>query len=345
MRIRPLLFLIACLLVVLVSTLSLMQPVVAQDTTIIETPTLIPTAAPVGLPGVEDVYYWTPTPTYGCELPLALEIGDYAWIKAGVNVRHIASLSGVPVFYATEATDVVITGGPVCVDGYYWWQVSGTDNPGWVAEGRSDEGQFLIPYDSAIDALCTSIYDIAVGDTVELALNTRVRETAGMDGLVKTIAPAGSMIEIVGGPQCIDGVYWWWVNVSVLDYPYTGWMAQGDQFTTWLIPDDIPSEEEGTLCANPLTLEQGTRALVRYYDGIPKTLRAAPGEDGPSLFTLVNNVPLVIEGGPVCTDNLNWWKVRVLASTEVIGWLAEGSSTGGYWIRPLYDVYPPGPGE
>jgi hypothetical protein len=37
----------------------------------------------------------------------------------------------------------------------------------------------------------------------------------------------------------------------------------------------------------------------------------------------------------VCRDNLNWWKVRVLASQEVVGWLAEGSAGVGYWISTI----------
>ena len=49
----------------------------------------------------------------------------------------------------------------------------------------------------------------------------------------------------------------------------------------------------------------------------------------------MNNEPFVIEGGPVCRENLNWWRIRVLASQEVVGWMAEGSSGIGYWMRAI----------
>lgn len=321
------------------------DPAPAQAQASTATPIPLPTITPVGfaqpfIPVVADVLYATATPIGGCFTPLFLKPGDYAYIRSGVNVRHLPTLSGAPVAYTSENIDVVITEGPVCADGYNWWRVSGPENPGWVAEGRIDVGFYLIPYNLDLSGSCVSLYALAAGKRAELLVNTRVREAANPDALVKTVAPAGSMVDIIGGPQCVGGYYWWEVRVTVVDFTYQGWMAEGQDQVYWLVPEDAPSTEDGTLCAPPLKFAQGTRGLVRYRDGTPKYLRAAPGTDGDAMFSLVNNVPFIVIGGPICRNNLNWWKIRVLASTEVIGWMAEGSPGVGYWMTTLQRAYP-----
>lgn len=311
------------------------------------TPTATPTVGtptPALLPNVTPILYATPTVIGGCPPPISAQVGDAGYIRAGVWVRHQPTLSGALVYYVAENINVTIVEGPVCADGFNWWRVTGTDNPGWVVEGRADIGYFLFSY-GARPVGCAPLYQNAVGKSAELLLNTRVRASADPNALVKTVAPAGAIVAIVGGPQCVDGYLWWQVEVTVADFLYNGWMAEGGDGVYWLVPQDAPSLADGTLCADPRGFVQGQRAIVRYRSGPPKTLRAAPGEDAQALFSLVRGVPLVILDGPVCANNLNWWKVRVLASTEVIGWLAEGSPGVGYWIAALEDVYPLGPGR
>ena len=111
---------------------------------------------------------------------------------------------------------------------------------------------------------------------------------------------------------------------------YDGWMAEGGNEVALMVPQDLPSLEDGTLCAPPYgILSIGMRGYVNYTDSTPKSLRAMPGTDQTLLFTLVDGVPFIIEGGPVCVENMNWWQIRVLASAEVVGWMSEGSPGGG----------------
>jgi hypothetical protein len=96
---------------------------------------------------------------------------------------------------------------------------------------------------------------------------------------------------------------------------------------------DVPYQgsSDGTICAYPLNLKIDERVRVIYDDGIPKNLRAAPDLQSAILYELVEGVPMVIIGGPVCADTYNWWQVRILSSTEVIGWFAEGGPDA-WWI-------------
>ena len=119
----------------------------------------------------------------------------------------------------------------------------------------------------------------------------------------------------------------------VVNVAYDGWMAEGQsQDNYYLLPEDLDAQ---SVCAMPRDFSIGQQVRVYYREGGPKSLRAAPGVDAPLLFSLVRNMPMVIEGGPICRDDLNWWQVRVLASTPVTGWMAEGSPGVGYWIAPL----------
>jgi len=206
-----------------------------------------------------------------CLPALNIPIGAEIFLKPGVNVRNLPTLSGALVWNTVydqfdaegKPLDPLlriparVLEGPVCANGYQWWRVEFTrsaGNHGWVAEGRPDQGYFIV---------------------------TGAR--------LPTATPT--------------------VNLT-------------------------PS-----LCANPRPFPIGARAFVTYTDRLPKSLRAEPRLSGALLATLVAGVPLIIEGGPVCADGLNWWQVRVLASQPVVGWLAEGSPYVGYWIRLLRNEF------
>ncbi|MCU0514572.1 MAG: hypothetical protein MUE40_18615 [Anaerolineae bacterium] len=294
----------------------------------------------------------TPTvPFNQCFSPLRLAPGDAIFILPGVNIRNAPTQSSALVWNtnydnrdedgelvdAPRLVAATIVSGPVCAEGFNWWQIEGTRNPGWVAEGRPEDGNGynLVTVDTARTAPCTPQFNLAVGAPVTLQYNVRIREAPILSGRTLTVVPFQTPIAIVGGSQCVDGLLWWYVRATVLGQVYEGWMAEGANERQYLLPLDLPSTERGTLCGAPLPLLAGQRAFVHYRDSEPKALRAAPGTAAPLLFTLVEGVPFIIEGGPACADNMNWWRVRVLASTPVVGWLSEGSAFAGYWIATL----------
>jgi len=320
-------------------------------------PVLAQTATPIApvpyTPGVplRQVITTTPNPNV-CLTPLNLETGDLIFIKSGVNIRNMPSQSGALVWNtvydnydedgALQSDQVsvpaTVVEGPVCSEGYNWWRVTGTENPGWVAEGRADTTYFIIALDSQPDIVtCNSTTAFNIGQTITTLYNARVREAPSLASLTKTVVPAETPILITGGSQCVEGIKWFPVQATVADFTYQGWMAEGANANSpYLIDEaDIVSSERGNLCSVPLSFNVGDRGYVNYSSGGAKSLRATPGTDGTLLFSLVNGVPFMIESESVCIENLNWWKITVLASTPVTGWMAEGSSGIGYWMSEL----------
>jgi hypothetical protein len=296
----------------------------------------------------------TPTPTLPagtCFEPLAIAIDSTITIDVLVNIRAQPSGSSAIVWntiynsynslqtpIAPQAIPARVVDGPVCSEGYNWWRVEIVGEDGWVAEGRPDrEGYLLnVPGVTTARAACDPRYDLAVGTTADLITNVRVRADANPSARVLTVAPAGSVVDIVDGAQCVDGDLWWQVRVTVVGESYVGWLAESDNKVYWLLPSDLPTLADGTLCGNPLPFAEGERGIVNSVQtDTPRRLRAGPGLTGDPLFLMVENVPFEIVGGPVCRDNLNWWQVRVLASTPVIGWVAEGSTGVGYWLEEV----------
>ena len=100
------------------------------------TPRLVPTQIPTNLP--------TPTvtaaPCPGAP-PSILSVGIRAYVvpgtpnrlraSAGTSTRQIGAIRGGEEF--------TIVGGPICTDGYRWWQVEFQGEPGWTADGEGDE--------------------------------------------------------------------------------------------------------------------------------------------------------------------------------------------------------------
>jgi hypothetical protein len=291
-----------------------------------------------------------------CYAPLSIETGDLIYIKPGVIIRNQPSRNGALVWntiYDSRDEDgrvedtplavpATVVEGPICAQAFNWWRVTGTGNPGWVAEGRPDQGGYnLIVLESNEVQACPALNDLMVGDVADLRYNVRIRENPSLLGRTKTIAPAGTPINIVGGAQCVDGIVWWGVQATVADFTYSGWMAQGfgdeDGEEDYLLPEDAPSLEDGTLCAPPLLFSAGDRGYVNYRNGGAKALRTAPGSNNTLLFSLVDGVPFTIVSGPVCRENLNWWQITVQAGAPVTGWMAEGSPGQGvgYWMSRL----------
>jgi hypothetical protein len=77
-----------------------------------------------------------------CGQPLALDIGEAAYVAATNNTRkrlRTAPSLDAPVLYDLIVnTPIIIVDGPVCKDGFNWWKVTVRSNieaTGWMAEG------------------------------------------------------------------------------------------------------------------------------------------------------------------------------------------------------------------
>lgn len=302
-----------------------LRPVAAQE---------VPTVTPLpGLATLQPVFIITPTPTAtpGCAAPLPLAAGDFAFVRAGTNVRSQPTTSGALVNYYGEAVTVRVVDGPVCANDYNWWQVRGPGEDGWVAEGRPD-AYFVRPAPKA-DTGCPAPAQLSIGGRTEILTGVRLRDQAADTGLVLTVAPQGTLADVLEGPVCAGGQNWWRLRATVLNVVYTGWAAEG-------FPGERYLQAEGAdllpVCAPPLNLKVGQRAYVDYPDNNPRNLRAAPGLNAELVATLIDGIGFEIIGGPACADDINWWQIRIVARPDVTGWFAEGGPSQ-YWITPLYD--------
>jgi hypothetical protein len=268
-----------------------------------------------------------------CDPPLPLRAGIRINTRPGINIRNLPTLSGGIVNYLESSITFRVESGPVCADGINWWQVRGpiNFNPGWVAEKEAPDGRYLIfPVQVDLDPtiLCEEPLNLVPGSRMPLLNGVRIRQEPNLAGLVLTVAPVGEFVTIIDGPECIDELNWWLVQVPFAGLIIQGWMAEGRAERTFVTDPDLPPPDQ--ICGPSLPrLHIGDRASVNTDDLVPKNLRIGPGLNEPILATLIEGIAFDILEGPVCMDNLNWWRIQIVARPEVIGWLSEGGP--GNW--------------
>lgn len=324
----------AWITLLVVGILAAMTLTAGMPSPIEQAATLPPTATSVFPPLV-------PSPTSlapGCATFFPIEIGGSITLRPGVNIRSAPSVSAPWLANFPENRIFTVLEGPRCADNYIWWRITGHNVTGWVAE-RDRQQDFIRFFDPdpnrPLD--CLTPLALRLNEAIEVTANVRIRERPGLDSLVLTIVPFGSIVTIANAtPQCADGYNWWLVRALVADFEYVGWMVEGRR-STEAFPTAFVELTPAPDCGLPLRAQVGDRGRVRYFDRIPKNLRAEPGEDGDILYTLVEGVPLEIIGGPVCVRGMNFWQVRILATSPVTGWLAEGPRPN-YWIRITNDI-------
>jgi hypothetical protein len=288
-------------------------------------PTLFP-------PGVVVTIILTPPaaatlPPGTCAAPLPFSVGDEIGIRGGVNLRNLPTISGAVVDYFELPVRAFVTEGPICADGFNWWRVRGLGAPAWVAEGTPGSYFLNLITDAENPEPCAPAQEIAVGERVRLLESVRVREDANEDALVITVAPAGSLLRVIGGARCSGGLNYWQVEApfETTTTLIQGWITEGPDWGYYLEPETRPLFAPAE-CFPPLNLTPEQRVVVRSTGGIVRNLRAAPSERAPLVASLVGGVQLTVLAGPVCRDNFNWWQVQVFGgSDDPIGWVAEGT--------------------
>ncbi|MEO0565836.1 MAG: hypothetical protein AAF125_27250, partial [Chloroflexota bacterium] len=59
----------------------------------------------------------------GCLPALNIAAGDTVTIIGGVYIRAAADLDSAIVAYSPDRIAATVIGGPICADGFNWWQV------------------------------------------------------------------------------------------------------------------------------------------------------------------------------------------------------------------------------
>jgi serine/threonine protein kinase len=212
----------------------------SSGTTRTKSPTAYPkaTAAPVE---ADDEYY----PLSNCHAS-HVRVGDWVMISLGgsanairneANTRQKESIIG----YAQQGELIQIIDGPVCDvnKSYLLWKVrTNTDDglTGWTPETNGKDFYFTrLPTKKVCSDAPASVVQAGKKAMVTRYPNTasRVRAGAGVsNGVVFQVSP-GTVVDVTDGPQCSDGYVWWKIRTPDGD---SGWMAEGDATTHYLIP-------------------------------------------------------------------------------------------------------------
>jgi hypothetical protein len=293
-------------------------PTFTPITTNTPPPAFIPTALTPSL-----------TPT-ACITPQDFKVGDTVVLIPGISVRAQPNPNSALLANFQDRREFTIVGGPSCFGGFNFWQIEGHGLNGWVAEGRGTQYWLrLVRRGGTPTVPCLTALKLVPGEPFEVIYNIRIREAPSIAALTRTVVQEESNVVILEGPTCADGYNWWRVRAVVLGVTYEGWMAEATRFGEVFV--EVTPEDDGSVCAYPLNFKAGERVRIIYNDGKPKNLRNAPDLEAAILYELVEGVPMVIVGGPICADTYNWWQVQILSSTEVVGWVAEGGPEQ-WWI-------------
>jgi WD40 repeat protein len=141
-----------------------------------------------------------------------------------------------------------------------------------------------------------------------------VRSQPGVGSAQVGQVPAGALVQIVGGPQCADGMVWWQINMNGL----IGWVAEGQYGVYWFSPAETTS-------AAPVTGSGDSSAPAPQpdYPGIPAQPQPITADNAAALVRFVD-LPLdeAITG---------------------LGWSPDGQTLGatgqaGIWLYNVADL-------
>lgn len=136
---------------------------------------------------------------------------------------------------------VTVLDGPQCVDNVTWWQgISSTGDLGWFPENLETtylasptqirEGELLcngippaLPTRLSVDTSASVVPDLGPNN---------IRAYPSSDGDLLGGIPPLATFEIIGGPACVDGLVWWYVEYQGM----SGWTAEGADGVYWLAP-------------------------------------------------------------------------------------------------------------
>lgn len=155
--------------------------------------------------------------------------------------------------------------------------------------------------------------------------------------------PSGDTFDVLGGPSCADGYWWWRVKYNGT----TGWTAEGDSSSYWVTsvsPGTSNSgSDSGSNNSNSGSSSNGggsgnsCPAHVEPFDvgdrgkvtpGDPNVLRSCAGTGCSQIGSIPGNGEFDVLGGPSCANGYWWWRVNYSGTT---GWTAEGQGSD-YWV-------------
>lgn len=234
---------------------------------------------------------------------------------------------------------IVILEGPLCAENLAWYKVLWTKKnlEGWAAEGDAREywmeKQVLdeTAQEGPVQCQGTQVSRLKPGDLARIvsdltAIKPSPRRTAVNLDLMRT----GDDVVILEGPLCAENLAWYrllWTKKNL-----EGWAAEGDAREYWIEAVATGSTEapKDVNCrgTQPSRLKPNDQA--RVISDLT-ALKRAPSRRSTNLDLMRTGDDIVILEGPVCADNLAWYKVLWLKK-NLEGWAAEGDATE-YWLE------------
>ena len=212
-----------------------------------DTPTYTPTFTPAFIPILERQI---------CNIPLykspakslkkcqysRINVGDVVYVLPGnepvcirpPNDSTIRNCFG----NAADGESMLVIYGPLCTDEWLFWKVvTESGIAGWAPEGDNQGGFFLKPF--CTESVCPKTRSpfFKVGDFAlhpDWGSNQKIRVEPTLDSSQSGTLYKDQVVELIQGPICSDNLVWW--NVKVVDTEETGWIAEGDSDTYWIIP-------------------------------------------------------------------------------------------------------------
>ncbi|MFC1996962.1 serine/threonine protein kinase [Chloroflexota bacterium] len=198
----------------------------------------------------------------------------------------------------------------------------------------------VIPTESIVSQLKPTYFPLAncsasrlyVGDWAYIAFGggrNAIRSKPDVGDKTNKIgyAEEGEVLSILGGPVCSYNWVVWDVQSS---NGIRGWTPEGDESEYWLVPGFSwkPCNDAPLSRLKPEQFSQ-----VSQYPDVPNNVRQNPDADAMKLGQIMPNEIVKIREGPVCADDMVWWRVRS-QSSDLAGWTAEGDRRN-YWLVPL----------
>lgn len=174
---------------------------------------------------------------------------------------------------------------------------------------------------------CFQPLPFTVGSSVALDPGVNVRNLPSLSGAIVNYYTENVVLRVTDGPVCSSGYNWW--RVEGAGNP--GWVVEGRP-GRYFLSVAIATPDPVSICFTPLPLVVGGR--TRIVTGTQ--VHADPGLSPLVITTAPRNAMLDVLEGPVCVDNINWWKVRAPLGNEMVeGWVGEGYPDN-YWLTAEY---------
>jgi uncharacterized protein YraI len=270
---------------------------------------------------------------YGA-LPPRLQVGGQGQVTPGLpNIFRTQPYRGYDSIVLGEipASGVFsILGGPSCYEGMYWWQVNYNGRVGWTPEASNSGVYWTEPVTSGgCMPLPSRLIAGQNGRVLPGLPNTlRSQPYVGYDSQVLLQIPAGSIFNVIAGPNCSDGMTWWMVSYN----GYTGYTPEGQYGTYWLEPyGQVIVTPPPAGCPQYLTpyMIPGYTGIVT--PGAPNNLRSQASLNGAVIASMAAGETFSVLSGPLCVAGINWWQVNYRGT---VGWTAEGQN-GRQWVEAL----------